>query len=259
MATLQQIDAALSAQESEQSRRVLYACESGSRAWGFPSPDSDYDVRFVYVMPLSFYLTVEPGRDTHEMMLPDALDLSGWEVRKTLRLFAACNLALCEWLGSPIVYRTTPWVDRLRGLMPQFFNPRKAMHHYLSSARSTETSHLSGDSLRIKKFFYVLRPLLAARFIERTLAMPPTAFAPLYQADDMAAPLRAQIDDIVAQKRNADEATPIRLGPDLLAFLQQEQLRLQQVEVTLPGAPRADHAVLDDLLQSCILGSRRPC
>lgn len=254
MATLQQIEAALRTQEETQGLRVLYACESGSRAWGFPSPDSDYDVRFVYVMPLPWYLTVEPGRDTHEKMLPDAIDLSGWEVRKTLRLFAACNLALCEWLGSPIVYRTTPWVDRLRALTPQFFNPRKAMHHYLSSARSTAADHLSGDSLRIKKFFYILRPLLAARFIERTLAMPPTDFATLYQADDLATPLRAQIDDIVAQKRDADEATPIRLAPDLLEFLQQEPLRLQQVEVTLPGATARDHTALDALLRSCIQG-----
>lgn len=253
MATREQIDAALTALEEQQGLRVLFACESGSRAWGFPSPDSDYDVRFVYVLPLPWYLTVDAGRDTHEAMLPDAIDLSGWEVRKTLRLFAACNLALCEWLGSPIVYRTTPWAARLRALVPQFFNPRKAMHHYLSSARSTAAEHLVGETLRIKKFFYILRPLLAARFVERTGAMPPTEFATLYAADGFSPTLRSQIDDIVAQKRDAGEAAHVRLPLELRTFLQEEQIRLQAVEVGLAGASERGRGALDALLQQCVL------
>lgn len=253
MLTANEISSALRELEARAGLRVLYACESGSRAWGFPSPDSDYDVRFVYVQPLPWYLTVEPGRDTHEAMLPRALDLSGWELRKTLQLFASCNLALNEWLGSPIVYQSTPWADRLRALVPAFFNPRKAMHHYLSSARGTAAEHLTGDRLRIKKFFYVLRPLLAARFIERTRGMPPTDFASLYADDPLPSSLRGSIDAIVEQKRTAQEGEQIALPDPLRAFLIDEQQRLQAVEARLSGAGDRDVTLLDNLLRDAVL------
>lgn len=55
--------------------RVLYACESGSRGWGFASPDSDYDVRFLYVHPLEWYLRVDPPRDVIELPIDDELDV----------------------------------------------------------------------------------------------------------------------------------------------------------------------------------------
>ena len=253
MLTVNEISAALRELEGRAGLRVLYACESGSRAWGFPSPDSDYDVRFVYVQPLPWYLTVEPSRDTHEAMLPNALDLSGWELRKTLQLFASCNLALNEWLGSPIVYCSTPWADRLRALSPQFFNPRKAMHHYLSSARGTAAEHLAGERLRIKKFFYVLRPLLAARCIERTRTMPPTAFDALYADDPLPSDLRAQIDAIVEQKRTAQEGEQIALPGPLRGFLFDELQRLHAVEARLAGAGQRDFSVLDALLREAVL------
>ena len=95
----------LDAVEREEDVRVLYACESGSRAWGFASPDSDYDVRFIYVHRPDWYLSIVDRRDVIERPIVDEYDLSGWELRKTLRLFRKSNPPLIEWLGSPIVYR----------------------------------------------------------------------------------------------------------------------------------------------------------
>lgn len=122
--------------EREHQVTVLYACESGSRAWGFASPDSDYDVRFVYVPRNDWYLRVDEPRDVIERPLSDELDISGWELRKTLRLMRGANPSLLEWLGSPLVYRADAEATRrLRELGEAFYSPRAVRHHYLSMAR----------------------------------------------------------------------------------------------------------------------------
>ena len=114
------ITAALAALEAQHGIRILYACESGSRAWGFPSPDSDYDVRFIYVHPLDWYLGLDEGPDTLNFPVDDELDLAGWELRKTLRLLRGSNAALFEWLQSPIVYHEAPgFRARLAPMLPQ--------------------------------------------------------------------------------------------------------------------------------------------
>src|SRR5690349_14763485 len=89
--------------ENEFRVRILYACESGSRAWGFPSPDSDFDVRFIYVHDRDWYLSLSEDRDTIEKNLPGDLDIGGWDIRKTLRLISKSNVIPLEWLQSPIV------------------------------------------------------------------------------------------------------------------------------------------------------------
>lgn len=82
----QQVQTELTRIERESGVRVLLAVESGSRAWGFASPDSDYDVRFLYAHPRDWYVSVFEGRDVIEQMLPGDLDVSGWDLRKALRL-----------------------------------------------------------------------------------------------------------------------------------------------------------------------------
>lgn len=95
----------LEAIEQRHDVRVLFACESGSRGWGFASPDSDYDVRFLYVHKPEWYLRVEPQRDVIERPIDDVLDVSGWELRKALQLMRRSNPTLFEWLDSPVIYR----------------------------------------------------------------------------------------------------------------------------------------------------------
>ena len=91
--------------ERKEDCKILFAAESGSRAWGFASPDSDYDIRVIYVNPEAWYWDIsEKKADTFAAMLPDDLDVSAWELRKTLQLFSKCNPSLNEWLGSPIIY-----------------------------------------------------------------------------------------------------------------------------------------------------------
>ncbi len=146
--------------------KILYACESGSRAWGFASPDSDYDIRFIYVHPKEYYLSVDEQRDVIELPINDLLDINGWGLRKALRLFRKSNGPLYEWLQSPIVYnQDNEFANDIKNLMPSYFSPRATMHHYLSMAKSVFENDLVGVEVRLKKYFYVLRPILACRWI----------------------------------------------------------------------------------------------
>ena len=117
--------------------RILHVVESGSRAWGFASPDSDYDVRFVYVRPFEDYLSLDELRDTIEWQLDEVLDINGWDLKKALRQFARGNATLFEWSGSPVVYRTTPEWDRIREVAEQYFSEKAAIYHYYGTANHT--------------------------------------------------------------------------------------------------------------------------
>jgi predicted nucleotidyltransferase len=150
--------------EARHKVKVLFACESGSRGWGFASPDSDYDVRFVYVNRLDWSLTVEPGRDVIEQPISGDLDVNGWYLRKALKLLHSSNPVLLEWLRSPIVYlQDEDLAPRLRALAEQHLSLDQAYHHYVSMAKKSLRDHLLGETVRYKKYLYVLRPLLAAR------------------------------------------------------------------------------------------------
>jgi len=192
--------------EPEHNVTILYACESGSRAWGFASPDSDYDVRFIYVHRPAWYMTVHPGRDVIELPINGDLDINGWELRKALGLMLKSNPVLSEWLNSPIVYkRVDPYVTDLRNLAQNYFQPHTGYHHYLSMARKTFHDHLRGDCVRYKKYFYALRPLLAAQWIGEGRGTPPMNFLTLLNATNMSPLLKEAIDRLLEIKMQSSE------------------------------------------------------
>ena len=157
---------------------ILLACETGSRAWGFPSPDSDYDVRFIYMHKPGWYLSIDDKKDTIEFMQGE-LDLTGWDVRQCLRLFRKSNAAVFERLQSPIIYRQQGnFADDLRRLAPDYFSCRAGLHHYLSMA--VKYYHAcAGEEVKLKSFFYMLRTTLAGLWITENRSIPPLAFQDL--------------------------------------------------------------------------------
>ena len=230
---------------------VLFACESGSRGWGFASPDSDYDVRFIYVNRLDWYLTVEPGRDVIEQPISGDLDVNGWDLRKALKLLHSSNPVLLEWLRSPIVYRQDDELaPRLRVLAEEQLSLDRAYHHYVSMAKKNLREHLLGETVRYKKYLYVLRPLLAARWIRAGRGAPPMRFAELAQAtlDDGA--LVAEINRLLEVKMRAGEAATSARWEGIHAFI------LSELEAALAHAPAAGHRrsmdVLDDYLRVAV-------
>jgi predicted nucleotidyltransferase len=214
------IISALTQLESRHGCKFLFAAESGSRAWGFASPDSDYDVRAIYVNPLDWYLTTDTSpKDTIEAMLPGNLDISAWELRKALRLLAGCNLPLNEWLTSPIQYfAATNFLQEMRNLQPHFFNPIKATHHYLSLAKQAYDTLDNDGTIAIKKLFYLLRGILAAKWSSQFLAMPPVLFTEMLSANLLSQELLAHIHDLMELKKNAVEKARLLFTDDLRSF-----------------------------------------
>ena len=165
--------------EAREHVRILHCVESGSRAWGFASPDSDFDVRFIYVRRTEDYLRLEKTRDVIEWQLDDTLDINGWDLQKALRLLHKSNPTLFEWNSSPIVYRTTVDWQRISAVINRFFLEKAGLYHYLSTAKKNYREYLKGETVRLKKYFYVLRPLLACRWILAEGTPPPMLFSTL--------------------------------------------------------------------------------
>jgi predicted nucleotidyltransferase len=173
------IAAELAATASEEGVRVLYAAESGSRAWGFPSPDSDFDVRFLYAHEPDWYVSLWERRDVIERPLDEQrVDLAGWDIRKALRLLLRSNPALYEWLVSPFVYVDGPLRAELKALFEAYASPRALAHHYWSIARGQWRAEIEGRSqVRLKKYFYVVRPLLSLAWVAELERLNPDRLA----------------------------------------------------------------------------------
>ena len=235
---------------------VLFACESGSRGWGFASPDSDYDVRFVYVNRLAWYLTVETGRDVIEQPISGELDVNGWDLRKALQLLKKSNPTLLEWLRSPIVYREDELAStRLREMAVGGFSAVRGYHHYVSMAKKNFREHLRADEVRYKKYLYVLRPLLAARWIREGRGVPPMRFAELAQAvlhDDR---LIGEINRLLEVKMRAGEAATSPRWQVLHDFIESELADAQR-QVLLDAA-EPDMAALDEFLRETVLRNEK--
>jgi predicted nucleotidyltransferase len=215
--------------EAERNVRVLFACESGSRAWGFASRDSDYDVRFLYVHPRDWYLSVEERRDVIEQPISDDLDVSGWDLRKTLRLLRKSNPPLLEWLRSPVVYRYDPaFVAQFGALATEFYSPRRCFRHYLHMACGNWHKYLRGrETVSLKKYLYVFRPLLACRWIERIGSQVPMQFARLVDGVLCETVVRDALDELVARKQAGDELDVAPRVEVLSRYIEDELARLE--------------------------------
>ncbi len=245
----------LVAAEDEHGVHILYACESGSRAWGFASPDSDWDVRFLYVHPLDWYLSVGEQRDVIELPIVDDLDINGWELRKALRLMRKGNPVLLEWLNSPIRYRVdTEFLAAIRALAEEHYSPIACFHHYLHTAQNNWRGYLHGPMVRLKKYLYVLRPVLACRWIEAGRGMAPMEFIRLVEATVTDADLCVAIDQLLVLKRAAGELGLGPAIPEIDAFLAAEITRLAEVARTLPAKAKSNNTGMDVLLRQTILG-----
>jgi uncharacterized protein len=234
---------------------ILYACESGSRAWGFPSPDSDYDVRFIYLRPLEWYLEIDPRSDTIDLPIDSLLDINGWDLRKALKLFKGSNSVIYEWLQSPIIYQNHRRIDReLLDLAPSYYAPRAGIHHYLNLTSSCYQEHLQSDLVKLKKYFYALRPILAARWIIEQGTYPPMVFDRLLELIVDRQDLRLEIDRLLTIKATANESTTIPVSPMLNNFITAEIENCRQAVKLIPN-PNIDDSVLNKIFQKYALNS----
>ena len=230
--------------EQQHGVRILHTVESGSRSWGFASPDSDYDVRFVYVRPAADYLRLDQPRDVIEWQLDEVLDISGWDLRKALQLFAHGNASLFEWTFSPIVYQTTAEWEQVREVAKAYFSEKTAVCHYYGTAMSTYAKYLTGENVRYKKYFYALRPLLAAIWIEQKHGIPPVLFDDLLKTD-LDPELREGIQYLLEKKKATNEKEMNPPIPVIHSFIQSELERQKAIGDSLPEDRNTDWAPLN--------------
>ena len=191
--------------EEEHDVTILYAVESGSRAWGFESTDSDYDIRFIYAHKKNWYLNILPKKDVIEYPITDEFDYSGWDLRKTMFLMNKSNPVLFEWLVSPVVYyKDEYFYSVMEQLSKNYFSPISSIYHYLHMANGNYRQFLQTDEVKIKKYFYVLRPILACLWIEKFNESPPVEFEKLLtQITDKE--LLGKINELLTKKKSGAE------------------------------------------------------
>lgn len=249
-----EIDQKLDEIEKTEGVRILHAVESGSRAWGFASPDSDYDVRFVYVRPLEDYLRIDEPRDVIEWQLDEVLDINGWDLKKALRHFAKGNATLFEWSMSPVVYRTTEEWAEIQEVSKQYFSEKAGVGHYYGTANSTLNGYLLGDKVKYKKYFYALRPLLASRFIEEYHSAPPVLFDELMKMD-LDTELREGIEGLLEIKKATFEGEERPQIPVIRDFIVREEARQKEMLENMEDDHNRDMTMLNEIFRD-IVGSK---
>ncbi|GIP49766.1 hypothetical protein J53TS2_33570 [Paenibacillus sp. J53TS2] len=260
--------------------RILYACEAGSRAWAYASAASDYDVRFIYVRPVEWYLSIKDKRDVIERLIgigtevahsgeegsvpaqpgnAGGLDLAGWDLRKALSLLGKGNPALFEWLASPIVYAEAfRFPERLQALTPHAFSAKAAIHHYLHMAKRNLRTELRGEKAAPKAYFYVLRPLLACAWIERRGTPPPMDIEKLVEAalpDVSGGGLREEIGLLLTRKKSRAKPEPEPRLPRLDEYLTERVAYFERLAPGLESRNRSKdklHDRLDELFRSVL-------
>ena len=229
--------------EQRENVRILHCVESGSRAWGFASPDSDFDVRFIYVRPKDFYLRLDKTRDVIEWQLDETLDINGWDLQKALGLLHKSNPTLFEWNNSPIVYKTTPEWKEISDIISHYFQQKSGLYHYLSTAKSNYREYLHGETVCLKKYFYVLRPLLACRWILEKQTPPPMLFSQLAKAclDEALVPA---VNELLRMKMNTPE---LGEGKRIDVINNYLDASIEEIEELLKEYPSDDPKSWDEL------------
>ena len=202
----------------------LHAIESGSRAWGFASPDSDYDVRLLYCNELDWYLSLFEGKDTFEFIQNDLLavpfDIGGWDIKKALQLLYKSNAVIFEWLHSPIVYaQHSDMMAHLQTLSIDYFQPITVFHHYRGMAKNASRELDLTAPIRLKKFFYLLRALLAAKWTLKTATPPPVIMTRMLELVDPS--VQTEVLALIDIKKIQDESYIHQLSPLMINAIEE--------------------------------------
>ena len=232
--------------ENEHTVKILYAVESGSRAWGFESTDSDYDVRFIYAHKKNWYLNILPKRDVIEYPISDEFDYSGWDLRKTFFLLNKSNPVLFEWLKSPIVYHKDDYFcSIMKELTKPYFSPISAVYHYLHMAGGNYRQYLQTDEVKTKKYFYVLRPILACMWIDAYKEPPPMEFEKLLvQIQDKE--LLKKINELLMRKKSGVEMGTEPNIPIINTFIENTLRYFEGMVETFDPKKKVNQQLMED-------------
>jgi len=238
--------------EQAENVRILHAVESGSRAWGFASPDSDYDVRFIYVRRPEDYLRLDTIRDVIEWTQDDILDINGWDLQKALRLLHGSNPTLFEWNNSPIIYKSSEYWTAVKQEANDYFLRKTGLYHYHSMASSNYREYLKGETVRLKKYFYVVRPLLACKWILDKSCPPPVLFSELVEAE-LEPEIRPIIDNLLRMKIDLPEVAEGKRIDVLNAYIEEAIGDLKEIIENLPPDAKLGWDRLNELFREAVV------
>jgi predicted nucleotidyltransferase len=214
--------------------KIPLAIESGSRGWGFASPDSDYDCRFVYVRERDWYISVFDKPDIIEYAADKVFDVNGWDIRKFISHITKSNAVMFEWLSSNEIYiKDVQITELLQGLAVDFFNPISVSHHYLSLANKKYKEILEADEAKLKKYFYVLRPLANLSYVEQYGKQPYMEYFRTLAEVEVKKTVADEILRLVEMKKAADESFMIPKNTTLLDYFADELDRHEERLKTL--------------------------
>jgi predicted nucleotidyltransferase len=226
--------------------KILLACETGSRAWGFPSPDSDFDIRLIYMHKKDWYLSLTEKKDTIELMLEDnELDISGWDIRKSLRLLWKSNPPLLERIQSPIIYKSDPdFLHDINAMANLCYSKIATMHHYLSMSKKLLPDIEDQKQYKLKKLFYALRASTACRWIIERNEIPPIQFGKMVTKLNIEDSIQCRIMELIELKAGKEEAYFHAGENDLQDFIRLNIDLAEHKALSLPTA-KAKSAQLD--------------
>ena len=232
--------------ESTEHVKILHAVESGSRAWGFASTNSDYDVRFIYVRTKQDYLKLNPVSDVINWQLDEVFDINGWDLKKALCLLKNSNPTVFEWNLSPIVYQTTDFWQNHQEIINQYFSCKAGVYHYLNTAKTSYQKFLTSNQIKLKKYFYVLRPILACRWILKYKKPAPMLFTEL--TNSMLEPeMQNLIQNLLNRKINSSESSTSNPIPELNTYLLRNLNLLEKQANSLSDDKNQDWNMLNQM------------
>lgn len=239
--------------EREKNIKVLWACETGSRAWGFPSPDSDFDIRMIYVHKAEWYFSLTERKDSIERMLDNNdIDITGWELRKSLNLLRKSNAALLERIQSPIVYMgDEEFIADLRELSNSFYSRIATMHHYLSMSKKFVNDLDPKKGYKLKRFFYTLRSASVCKWIAEKTEVPPIEFEHIYRNLSLDQQMVDRIDELIALKGTKSESYMHKGDEELIAFIKTAIQDAEAIRKELPSS-NGDLEALNHLFRKYI-------
>ena len=207
--------------------RIILAIESGSRAWGFPSSDSDYDVRFIYIRHPHDYLSISPQRDVletdiiHDTQLGVPFDLNGWDARKALQLALKSNPVLIEWLQSPILYiKNEILVTDLMQYTQKTADLEHIKKHYYKLMNVVWENIKKQKTVKIKHYCYALRPALAFKWINNHNSLAPMDIFSLYTGLKSYINFEHDLAKLITLKATTKELDTIARNEKIDAFIE---------------------------------------
>ena len=239
--------------EKKENIKILFAVESGSRAWGFESKDSDYDVRFVYVRPLEWYMSISKRKNTLEVMINEDLDFAGWDLNKAVELLAKSNPPLGEWLNSSIVYTEKDnIIAEFDKLFDKYLRENALVYHYLSMASKDMETLREKREIKLKKYFYMLRSLLASKWVMLYHEKPPILLSELLTLVKNEA-IQREVDKLLEIKKAGDESTKIVGNEIINEFIFDTKKEVEKMVKEIPNSKNTDLKFLDKFFLDKVL------